>query len=60
MVRYGQLLDSSKQAGAAITIVINEFTQPEADAIFKGITGQAMAMVPCVIANTSCTDAGYY
>lgn len=45
-------LDPSEHAGAAITIVGDELTQPEANAIFKEVTGQDMPIAPCVIANT--------
>lgn len=37
---------------AAVTIVGDELTQPEADVIFKEITGQSMPIAPCVIANS--------
>ncbi|KAM0425416.1 hypothetical protein ACHAPT_009473 [Fusarium lateritium] len=45
-------LDPAANAGAAITIAGDELTQPEADAIFKQVTGQSMPIGPCVIANT--------
>ncbi|KAM5357437.1 hypothetical protein ACJZ2D_016269 [Fusarium nematophilum] len=45
-------LDPATHAGAAITIAGDELTQPEADAIFKQVTGQSMPIGPCVIANT--------
>ncbi|RSM11458.1 hypothetical protein CEP52_003027 [Fusarium oligoseptatum] len=45
-------LDPTAHAGAAITIAGDELTQPEADAIFKQVTGQSMPIGPCVIANT--------
>jgi uncharacterized protein YbjT (DUF2867 family) len=37
---------------ASLTLVGDELTQPEADIIFKEITGQSMPMAPCVIAST--------
>lgn len=45
-------LDPAGHASAAITIVGDELTQPEADAIFKKATGQSMPMAPCMIAST--------
>lgn len=45
-------LDPAGHAGAAITIVGDELTQPEADAIFKEVNGQPMPIAPCLLANT--------
>lgn len=45
-------LHPDKHAKAAITIVGDELTQPEADAIFRKVIGKPMPIGPCVIANT--------
>ncbi|KAM0335405.1 hypothetical protein ACHAQA_000450 [Verticillium albo-atrum] len=45
-------LDPARHAGEAITIVGDELTQPEADAVFKQVVGQAMPIAHCLIANT--------
>ncbi len=45
-------LNPAEHASAAITIVGDELTQPEADVIFKEVTGQSMPIAPCLIANT--------
>lgn len=45
-------LEPDKNAGAAITIVGDELTQPEAELAFKQTTGRSMPIAPCVIANT--------
>jgi uncharacterized protein YbjT (DUF2867 family) len=44
-------LNPAEHAGAAITIVGDELTQPEADAIFKQVTGHSMPIAPCVVAS---------
>ncbi|KAK4149428.1 hypothetical protein C8A00DRAFT_37980 [Chaetomidium leptoderma] len=55
---------TGKQGGAVITsilaspqasslnIVGDELSQPEADVVFKQVTGRSMPIAPCVIANT--------
>lgn len=45
-------LDPAAYASQAITIVGDELTQREAEAIFVKVTGQPMPIAPCVIANT--------
>ncbi|KAK7419782.1 hypothetical protein QQX98_003154 [Neonectria punicea] len=44
-------LQPDKYRNAALTLVGDELTQPEADAIYKKITGQSMAMAACPIAS---------
>lgn len=44
--------DSEEYHNAAITLVGDELTQPEADIIFKEVTGQTMPIAPCLIAST--------
>ena len=45
-------VDPVKHSGAAFTLAGDELTQPEANDIFKEVTGQSMPIAPCVIANT--------
>lgn len=40
-----------KYHNSAVTLVGDELTQPEADCIFRDVTGNSMAMAPCPIAN---------
>lgn len=40
-----------KHQNTALTLVGDELTQPEADAVFKEVTGKAMALAPCPIAS---------
>ncbi|CAM1500482.1 Fc.00g096440.m01.CDS01 [Cosmosporella sp. VM-42] len=44
-------LHPEQHRNVALTLVGDELTQPEADAIFKEVTGQPMAMAPCPIAS---------
>jgi len=44
--------DPAAHAGAALTLVGDELTQPEADAVFRRVTGQPMPLAPCVVAST--------
>lgn len=46
------LLDPETYAGRAITLVGDELTQPEADVIFKQVTGRHMPIAPCLVAST--------
>ena len=45
-------LSPAEHAGAAVTVVGDELTQPEADAVFRQVTGRPMPIAPCVVANT--------
>ncbi|KAH7248244.1 hypothetical protein MRS44_018373 [Fusarium solani] len=45
------LLQPDKYRNVALTLVGDELTQPEADAIYKKVTGQSMAMAACPIAS---------
>lgn len=44
-------LQPDKYRNAALTLVGDELTQPEADVIYKKVTGQSMAMAACTIAS---------
>jgi uncharacterized protein YbjT (DUF2867 family) len=45
-------LDPAAYAGRAISLVGDELTQPEADAVFREVVGQPMPIGPCLVAST--------